>query len=109
MAFNFKKIKINKSKVNKNNKRILLVQRYKLKRDKLKKMIVSDNLSISEKIKASMALHSLPKNSSSTRIRNRCFISGRARGYNRFTGLSRHMFRDLAGNGYLPGIMKSSW
>lgn len=56
-----------------------------------------------------LALQKLPKNSSPVRLRNICTLSGRARGYIRLYGLSRIKFRDLASNGYIPGVRKSSW
>ena len=55
------------------------------------------------------ALDQLPKNSSSVRLKNRCQISGRPRGYIRFFGLSRIAFRDMALNGKIPGVKKASW
>jgi len=54
-------------------------------------------------------LQKLPRNSSPVRIKNRCSVSGRARGYMRFFGLSRIQFRELARRGEIPGIKKSSW
>jgi len=55
------------------------------------------------------ALDELPKNSSKVRLKNRCQLSGRPRGYIRYFGLSRVMFRDMALNGKIPGIRKASW
>ncbi|MCX7954976.1 MAG: 30S ribosomal protein S14 [Bacteroidales bacterium] len=55
------------------------------------------------------ALQKLPRNSSITRLRNRCKITGRPRGYMRFFGVSRIVFRELASNGLIPGIKKASW
>ncbi|MGE5107865.1 MAG: 30S ribosomal protein S14 [Sphingobacteriales bacterium] len=55
------------------------------------------------------ALDALPKNSSKVRLKNRCQITGRSRGYIRFFGLSRIMFRDMALNGKIPGVKKASW
>jgi small subunit ribosomal protein S14 len=55
------------------------------------------------------ALDALPKNSSAVRLKNRCQLSGRPRGYIRFFGLSRIAFRDMALNGKIPGVKKASW
>lgn len=55
------------------------------------------------------ALDRLPRNASPVRLRNRCQITGRPRGYIRFFGVSRLVFRDLAANGKIPGVRKSSW
>ena len=55
------------------------------------------------------AMDELPKNSSKVRLKNRCQLSGRPRGYIRYFGLSRVMFRDMALNGKIPGIRKASW
>jgi len=55
------------------------------------------------------ALDQLPKNSSSVRLKNRCQLTGRPKGYMRYFGLSRIMFRDMALNGMIPGVKKASW
>lgn len=55
------------------------------------------------------ALQKLPKNSSAVRIKNRCSITGRSRGYMRYFGLSRQQFREMARRGEIPGVKKSSW
>ena len=55
------------------------------------------------------ALDELPKNSSSVRLKNRCQITGRPKGYIRYFGLSRVMFREMALNGKIPGVRKASW
>jgi small subunit ribosomal protein S14 len=78
-------------------KRQKLVDRFAEKRAQLKK----------EGKWAELAL--LPRNSSKVRLRNRCKLTGRPRGYNRQFGLSRNMFRELALNGKIPGVTKSSW
>lgn len=76
---------------------LVLVKKYIQKRKKLKK---EGNY---------IALQKLPKNSSPVRLRNICNLSGRTRGYMRKYGVSRIKFRDLASEGYIPGIKKSSW
>ena len=78
-------------------KREALVKKYKNKREELKK---AGDL---------QALQLLPKNSSRVRLRNRCSITGRPRGYIRFFGLSRVMFREMALFGKIPGVKKDSW
>ena len=86
-----------KSVVARNNKRIKLEKKYREKRIQLKKDGKWDEL------------QSLPRNASPTRIKNRCFITGRGRGFLRAFGLSRISFREHARNGNIPGIRKSSW
>lgn len=98
-----------KSKVVKNNKRIATVAKYAAKRKELKKVLQSSKASYEEKEEASKKLRALPRDSSPTRIRNRCMLSGRPRGvYSKF-GLSRIALRDKAHCGELPGVTKSSW
>lgn len=63
----------------------------------------------SEKLIFQRFLQKLPRDSSLTRLRNRCFVTGRPRGYYSFFGLSRHLLRELAHEGFLPGVTKSSW
>lgn len=65
--------------------------------------------SLDEMFSLSKKLQKLPRNSSKVRLRNRCFITGRPRGYFNFFGLSRNMIRELAHNCLLPGIIKASW
>jgi len=98
-----------KSSVEKNNKRIRMVEQYKTRRLALKKATVDLSLTLEERMAAQAKLSDLPKNSSATRIRNRCSQTGRARGYLRFFGVSRIVFRELASAGLLPGVRKASW
>ncbi len=86
-----------KSALARNEKRRKLIQKYAAKRAALKK--AGDYI----------GLQKLPKNSSPTRYKNRCEFTGRARGYIRDFGLSRIKFRELANEGKIPGIKKSSW
>lgn len=65
--------------------------------------------SLQEKLEIQRKLQQLPRNSSPVRLRNRCLITGRARGYFKDFGLSRHVLREMAHQGFLPGITKSSW
>ncbi len=87
----------NKSTIARNEKRKRLYEKYKEKRERLKR----------EGRWLELAL--LPRNSSPVRIRNRCQICGRARGYIRLYGLCRIHFRELAASGQIPGIRKASW
>ncbi len=98
-----------KSSVEKNNKRIRMVEQYKERRMILKKATVDLSLSLEDRMAAQAKLSELPKNSSAVRVRNRCSQTGRPRGYLRFFGVSRIVFRELASAGLLPGVRKASW
>lgn len=98
-----------KSSVEKNKKRMLLVEQYKDRRLTLKKATVDLSLTLEERMAAQAKLSDLPKNSSAVRVRNRCSQTGRARGFLRFFGVSRIVFRELASAGLLPGVRKASW
>ena len=97
------------SAIQKNLKRIKMVNRYEKKRAKLKKIIMNKKLELAERFAAQLKLDKLPKNSSKVRIRNRCGISGRPYGYYRKLKISRIALRDMASAGKIPGIIKSSW
>lgn len=86
-----------------------LIERYSKKRDELKKKIINQNISEGERHDAMFALQNLPRNSSPVRYRNRCHLTGRPRSYYRAFGLSRIKFRELALQGMIPGVTKSSW
>ncbi len=79
------------------------------KRQQLKKTILNLSTSEEERFDAVVALNKLPKNSSPTRLRNRCQITGRARGFLRKFKLSRLCFREMANMGLIPGVVKASW
>ena len=97
------------SSVNKNNRRRKLVAQYAAKR-KRSKAIASDlKKPAEERFAARLKLAQLPRNSSATRIRNRCELTGRARGYYRKLRVCRNMLRELASQGLIPGMVKSSW
>jgi len=98
-----------KSSIEKNERRKKLTQRYAAKRKALKAVIQSPKSSDDEKTAAQFALQRLPRNSSKTRIRNRCQMTGRSRGYEGAFGLSRIALREMANNGFLPGVRKASW
>lgn len=98
-----------KSSVIKNNKRKALVERYAAKRSALKKVTRDLSVSLQERLQAQAELSALPRNSSAVRVRNRCALTGRSRGYFRLFKLSRIMLRKLALDGLLPGVKKTSW
>nr|YP_010564989.1 ribosomal protein S14' [Hyalomonas oviformis]UZA62009.1 ribosomal protein S14' [Hyalomonas oviformis] len=100
-----------KSMIQRELKRQRLVIKYAKKRETLKKQIkLADSASsLKEKIKYYRKLQQLPRNSSTVRLHNRCMITGRPRGYFRDFGLSRHVLREMAHQGLLPGVKKSSW
>ncbi len=98
-----------KSAVEKNNKRKRIVERRGARREALKLIIKDKSLPMEERFQAVMKLSKEPRNSSKTRIRNRCEVSGRPRGYNRKLRMSRIALRDLASMGQVPGVVKSSW
>ncbi len=97
------------SSVERNKKRRVLAARYADQRKKLKATVRSLNTTPDEKDEARRKLEALPRNSSPVRIRNRCQMSGRSRGYLRRFGLSRIAFRELALEGKIPGVRKASW
>ena len=97
------------SSVEKNNRRAKMAKQYAGKRAKLKEMTVDDRLTPEERFGARLKLAELPRNSSPTRIRNRCALTGRPRAVYRKFKLSRIALRDLASRGQLPGVVKSSW
>ena len=95
--------------IERNNKRKKLVKSYAVKRAALKAIIKDRNAPPEERFQATLKLAKLPRNSSKVRIRNRCALTGRPRGYFRKVNLSRIGLRDLASRGELPGVVKSSW
>ena len=97
------------SAINKNNKRIKLSDKFYKKRLKLKKIIMDKNISLEERFKAQQKLSNLPRNSSKTRVRNRCQITGRPHGVYRKLKISRIALRRLGLEGKIPGMVKSSW
>src|SRR6516162_8671850 len=97
------------SMVERNNKRRRLANRFKVQRTRLKAIAADRKLPAEEGFVARLKLAELPRNSSPTRIRNRCDLTGRSRGYYRKLGMSRIALRELASNGQIPGMIKSSW
>lgn len=90
-------------------KRAALVKRYAAKRAELKEIAKDDNRPMEERFKARLKLAKLPRNSSETRLHNRCQVTGRPKAYYRKLKMSRIALRDLASNGQIPGMVKSSW
>ena len=97
------------SMVVKNNKRKAKVAHFAAKRAELKKIIKNPHTPIEEVDAAMLKLQKLPRNASPVRVRNRCSQTGRPRGFVRKFGISRISLRDLALQGQIPGVVKSSW
>ena len=97
------------SAINKNNRRIKLSAKFQQKRNKLKKIIMDKKITFQERFKAQQKLSKLPRNSSRTRIMNRCQITGRPHAVYRKLKISRIALRQLGLQGKIPGLVKSSW
>jgi len=97
------------SAVEKNRKRIRLAKKYSAKRERLKAMAKDDSLPAEERFAARLKLAEIPRNAAPTRIRNRCELTGRPRGFYRKFKISRIALRELGSNGQVPGLVKSSW
>ena len=98
-----------KSSIEKNNRRRKMAARFAGKRDALKKTANDQALSPEDRFQARLKLAALPRNSAPVRIRNRCEVTGRPRGYYRKLKMSRIALRDLGAQGMIPGLVKSSW
>ncbi|WP_102958512.1 30S ribosomal protein S14 [Mangrovicella endophytica] len=98
-----------KSAIEKNKRRQRMVAKYAAKREALKAITTNAEAPMEERFRAQLQLAELPRNSSKTRIRNRCEVTGRPRAYYRKLKMSRIALRDLGNNGQIPGIVKSSW
>ena len=98
-----------KSSIEKNNRRKRMTKNAAPGRARLKAIIADKTKPMEERFAATLKLAELPRNSSATRIRNRCEVSGRPRGYYRKHRLSRIALRDLGSKGLIPGLVKSSW
>jgi small subunit ribosomal protein S14 len=97
------------SSVVRNRKRAMLVKRLAPKRARLKAIAEDRSLPPEERFAARLKLAEMPRNSAPVRLRNRCELSGRPRGYYRKFKLSRIALRELASSGQIPGMVKSSW
>ncbi|MDP6184590.1 MAG: 30S ribosomal protein S14 [Gammaproteobacteria bacterium] len=98
-----------KSMINRERKRAILVKRYAAKRAALKLTISDQSLEREEREAARVKLQKLPRDSSPSRGRNRCRLTGRPHGYYRKFGLGRNELRRLAMEGHVPGLVKASW
>lgn len=98
-----------KSMIEREKKRQRLVEQYAGKRAALKAIAKDQTKTVEERFKANLKLAELPRNSSATRLHNRCQLTGRPHAYYRKLKLSRIMLRNLGSNGQIPGMVKSSW
>jgi small subunit ribosomal protein S14 len=97
------------SAINRNNKRRKMVAQFAERRAALKNTANDESASMEERFQARLKLAELPRNSAKVRIRNRCEITGRPRGYYRKLKVSRIALRELGSAGMIPGLVKSSW
>lgn len=97
------------SSIEKNNRRRKMTAQMAAKRKRLKEAAKDNSKTPQERFAARVKLSEMPRNSSKTRIRNRCELTGRARGYYRKLKLCRNQLRELASQGLIPGMVKSSW
>jgi small subunit ribosomal protein S14 len=98
-----------KSMIEKNSRRRRMTKQFSGRRARLKAIVNDKKRPMEERFAATLKLAELPRNSSATRIRNRCEITGRPRGFYRKHKLSRIALRDLGSKGLIPGLVKSSW
>jgi small subunit ribosomal protein S14 len=97
------------SSIERNKKRERLAKKYAARRAKLRASALNESLPLEERFEARLKLAQLPRNSAPTRVRNRCELTGRPRAFYRKLKLSRIALRELASNGQIPGMVKSSW
>jgi small subunit ribosomal protein S14 len=97
------------SSVEKNNRRKRLVKQFAGKRARLKAIAQNKTLPMEERFAAQLKMAELPRNSSPNRVRNRCEVTGRPRAYYRKVKMSRLALREMANQGLIPGMVKSSW
>ena len=98
-----------KSSIEKNNRRRRLAKKYSGRRSRLKEIVRDKSLPMEDRFAAALKLAQVPRNSSKTRIRNRCEVTGRPRGVYRKLKMSRIAMRDFGSKGLIPGLVKSSW
>jgi small subunit ribosomal protein S14 len=98
-----------KSSIEKNERRQRLAKKYSGRRSRLKAIAGNKELPMEDRFAAALKLAELPRNSSRTRIRNRCEMTGRPRAYYRKLKMSRIALRELGSKGMIPGVVKSSW
>ncbi len=97
------------SSIEKNNRRRKMAKKFAGKRSRLKAIAMDKTKPMEERFAASLKLAALPRNGSATRIRNRCEVTGRPRGFYRKLKMSRIALRELGSKGLVPGLVKSSW
>ncbi len=97
------------SMIERDKKRRRLAKKYEARRARLKTLAADQSIPAEERFAARLKLSEIPRNASPTRIHNRCDLTGRPRGYYRKLRMSRIALRDLASNGLIPGMVKSSW
>jgi small subunit ribosomal protein S14 len=97
------------SSINRNDKRRKMSKSADARRKKLKALIKNKQTPMEERFSAVIKLAEMPRNSAKVRIRNRCEVTGRPRSYYRKLKMSRIALRELANNGLIPGMVKSSW
>src|SRR5262245_66450806 len=98
-----------KSSIEKNSRRRKLTKKFSGRRSRLRAIARNKELPMEDRFAAALKLAELPRNSSATRIRNRCAMTGRPRAYYRKLKMSRIALRDLGSQGMIPGLVKSSW
>lgn len=98
-----------KSSIEKNKRRTKLVQRQAAKRAELKAIVRSKDVPDEDRFEAVLNLAALPRNGAKVRLRNRCGLTGRPRGFYRKLGMSRVALRELGSAGQVPGMVKASW
>jgi small subunit ribosomal protein S14 len=98
-----------KSSIEKNQNRRQMVKKYATKRAELKAIVRDRARAPEERFEATLLLAELPRNSAKVRVRNRCALTGRPRGYHRKFGMSRIALRELGSAGQIPGLVKASW
>jgi small subunit ribosomal protein S14 len=97
------------SSIEKNNRRRKMAKKFAGRRSRLKAIAMDKTRPMEERFAASLKLASMPRNGSATRIRNRCEVTGRPRGFYRKLKMSRIALRELGAKGLVPGLVKSSW
>ena len=97
------------SLINRDMKRRALVKKYQKKRDALLEIVNNMKASEEDRFAARLKLQQLPRNANPTRLRNRCAVTGRSRGYFRKFGLGRNKLREFVMRGEVPGVVKASW
>jgi len=97
------------SSIERNKKRERLAKKFASKRARLKALANNESLPMEDRFSARMKLAELPRNSSKTRVKNRCELTGRSRSVYRKFRLSRIALRELASSGQIPGLVKASW